>query len=99
MFEEITAIIDACAGDDDALLEELRRVSQEIRTAQDRRRLLLAYARELQGRRPFPLGWLAEATGLSASGVRTAYGPTDVRRVAEILGVPVPSGTSTITST
>lgn len=72
--------------DDDAVLEQIHRTGQELRTAHHRLRLLLAYAREFQGRRPYPLSWLAEAAGMSASGVRTAYDRDDVRQVAEIVG-------------
>jgi hypothetical protein len=83
------ALADSDEDDDDPLIDQLLKISREIRTAQHRLRLLLAYAREFQGRRPYPLGWLADATGMSASGVRTAYGPDDVQRVADILGIPV----------
>jgi len=75
---------------EDALLLELVRAREEIREAHERLRLLLAYGREFQGRRPFPLSWLAEAAGMSGSGVRTAYGRSDVERVAELLEVPTP---------
>lgn len=103
--EEIAAIVDSLPPEiapsdagrgeredsyDDALLDQLDRVSQEIRIARHRLRLLLAYARDFQGRRPYALSWLADAASMSASGIRTAYNREDSRRVAEILGVPVP---------
>ena len=42
-------------------------------------RILLAYARELATPRPYRLADLADATGKSISGVRTAYTGHDVR--------------------
>ncbi|GGM24104.1 hypothetical protein GCM10010129_80640 [Streptomyces fumigatiscleroticus] len=48
-------------------------------------RLLLAYGREFHGRRPYPLEDLAAASGMSFSGVRTAYTDTDVETVARFL--------------
>ena len=52
-------------------------------------RILLAYARELATPRPYRLADLAEATGKSISGVRTAYSPRDVdiaRHIVQALG-------------
>jgi hypothetical protein len=54
-------------------------------------RILLAYARELATPRPCRLADLAEATGKSISGVRTAYSPADVdtaRHIIRALGAP-----------
>jgi hypothetical protein len=69
-----------------------------LRAARDRRdqadrdiRILLAYARELATPRPYRLADLAEATGRSISGVRTAYTPYDVgiaRHIMQALGTP-----------
>ena len=69
-----------------------------LRAARDRRdqadrdiRILLAYARELASPRPYRLADLAEATGRSISGVRTAYTPHDVgiaRHIMQALGTP-----------
>ena len=81
------------------MLFELRRTRDEITAAQDRLRHLIAYGREFQGRRPFPLSWLAGASDMSTSGVRTAYGRADVERVAELLGVPPPLEPKTGTKT
>ncbi|MER6847038.1 hypothetical protein AB0A81_26520 [Streptomyces flaveolus] len=49
-------------------------------------RLLLAYGREFHGSRLYGLEELARHAGYSAWGVRTAYGPAEVRRVAEQIG-------------
>ncbi len=63
-----------------------------LRAARDRRdqadrdiRILLAYARELATPRPYRLADLAEATGRSISGIRTAYTTADVDAARRIL--------------
>jgi hypothetical protein len=48
-------------------------------------RILLAYARELATPRPYRLADLAEATGKSISGVRTAYTAGDVDTARRLL--------------
>jgi hypothetical protein len=48
-------------------------------------RILLAYARELATPRPYRLGDLAAATGMSLSGVRTAYTGHDVSAARRLL--------------
>ena len=82
-----------------------------LRAARDRRdqadrdiRILLAYARELTAPRPYRLADLADATGKSISGVRTAYTTTDVdaaRRILRDLSAapdaePLPAGTGPV---
>jgi hypothetical protein len=74
------------------------RVLAALRAARARRdqadrdiRILLAYARELATPRPYRLVDLAEATGKSISGVRTAYSPADVdiaRHIIRAFGPP-----------
>jgi hypothetical protein len=63
-----------------------------LRAARDRRdqadcdiRILLAYARELATPRPYRLADLADATGRSISGVRTAYTTADVDAARRML--------------
>src|SRR5690349_899900 len=63
-----------------------------LRAARDRRdqadrdiRILLAYARELATPRPYRLADLAEATGRSISGIRTAYTTADADGARRIL--------------
>jgi hypothetical protein len=63
-----------------------------LRAARDRRdqadrdiRILLAYARELATPRPYRLADLADATGRSISGIRTAYTTADVDAARRIL--------------
>ncbi|MFI5977776.1 hypothetical protein [Streptomyces sp. NPDC051452] len=49
-------------------------------------RLLLAYGREFHGSRPYGLEELGRRAGYSPSGVRTAYGETEIRQVAAQIG-------------
>lgn len=49
-------------------------------------RSLLAYGREFHGSRPYGLEELARRAGYTFSGVRTAYGEKEIRRVAEQIG-------------
>ncbi|WP_435260272.1 hypothetical protein [Streptomyces sp. 1222.5] len=64
-------------------LAALRKQRDEI----DRRiRAYLAYAREFTSPRPYTLASLAEAAGLSISGVRTAYTHADCAAVTRALG-------------
>jgi hypothetical protein len=58
-------------------------------------RLLIAYARRFTHPRPYKLIDLAEAAGMSISGVRIAYDDDELDQLAEILGrppVPAPDG-------
>jgi len=64
-------------------LADARRVKEQ---AEERIRELLAYGREFVQPRPYTLGDLAAAAGMSISGVRTAYGHRDVDAVAEATG-------------
>jgi hypothetical protein len=64
---------------DEALGRELVRIRHELQVLDARRRVLLAWARDLQGARPYSLTWLAAYSGMSVSGVRTAYGAVHVR--------------------
>jgi AraC-like DNA-binding protein len=70
---------------DDALLIAL----QETRSRRDEDdrliRMLLAYGRELAAPRPYRLADLAQAAGMSISGVRTAYGYADVERARLVI--------------
>ena len=67
----------------DALLEALRTVRQRKEQANRDMRLLLAYAREHVTPRPYRLADLAEAAGMSISGVRTAYSQADIDLAAQ----------------
>ena len=90
-------------GKPDAAWQATDPVLAALRAARDRRdqadrdiRILLAYARELATPRPYKLADLAEATGKSISGVRTAYTQHDIetaRRIVQAPGQPAAPGT------
>jgi hypothetical protein len=64
--------------------------AQRLRLEADMR-LLIAYARRFTHPRPYKLIDLAEAAGMSISGIRIAYDVEDLSQLAEILDrAPVP---------
>jgi hypothetical protein len=65
-----------------ALADARRRKEQADRDT----RLLLAYAREIAAPRPYRLADLAEAAGMSISGIRTAYTASDIQHAAQLVG-------------
>jgi hypothetical protein len=69
----------------DPVLAALRAASARRDQADRDIRILLAYARELATPRPYRLADLAEATGKSISGIRTAYTTADVDTARRIL--------------
>jgi glutathione S-transferase len=73
-------------GDQDPLIGALVHARQAKEEAEQQIRALLAYGREFVQPRPYTLGDLAGAAGLSISGVRTAYGHRDVDAVAGTTG-------------
>ena len=76
----------------DAVLAALADAHARRVRADEEIRLLLAYARRFVYPHPYTFGELAQAAGMSISGVRTAYGAEDVDKVAAATGlVPVPS--------
>ena len=68
----------------DALLAALADATRRKEQAARQTRLLLAYARELTAPRPYRLADLAEAAGMSISGVRLAYTPADTEQAARL---------------
>ncbi|WP_158013060.1 hypothetical protein [Streptomyces sp. Root369] len=61
--------------------------ARAAREAADREiRRLLAYGREFRGDRPYQLEPLAQASGLTPSGIRTAYGSSEIDTVARCIG-------------
>lgn len=79
-------------GNGDALLAALADAHARRMRAEEEVRLLLAYARRFVYPHPYTFGELAQAAGMSISGVRTAYGAEDVDKVAAATGLaPVPS--------
>ena len=85
--DELAEALRAMAGHGtDPLLAELSAVYRRKLQAEQEMRLLLAYAREFASSRTYRLIDLAQAAGLSISGVRTAYGYDDVDQVAQVVG-------------
>ncbi len=72
----------------DALLLALADARHRKQQADQMIRLLVAYGRELATPRPYRLADLAEAAGMSISGIRTAYQPSDVQRAATLFPPP-----------
>ncbi|MCP2341021.1 hypothetical protein [Actinomadura rupiterrae] len=81
------------AATDDPLLDALVQARQRIEQATLEMRILLALGREFTAPRPYTLKQLAQAAGLSLSGVRTAYGPRELAYLQLVLsgGQMVPS--------
>ena len=70
----------------DPLLAALADARQRKAQAHRDIRLLLAYAREHVTPRPYRLADLADAAGISLSGVRTAYDQSDIDHAAQAIG-------------
>jgi hypothetical protein len=71
---------------DDPLLGALADAARRKRRADHDLRLLLAYAREHTRPRPYRLADLADAAGMSISGIRTAYSTADIDQAARLTG-------------
>lgn len=72
-------------AEEDPLLSMLERLrGQRLRLEEDMR-LLIAYGRCFTHPRPYKLIDLANAAGMSISGVRTAYDTDEIDQAAEIL--------------
>jgi glutathione S-transferase len=72
--------------DQDPLISALYGARRAKEQAEEQIRELLAYGREFVQPRPYTLGDLATAAGMSISGVRTAYQHRDVDAVADATG-------------
>jgi hypothetical protein len=72
--------------DEDPLLAALAAAAQRKQRADHQIRLLLAYAREHVQPRPYRLADLAQAAGMSPSGVRNAYTQADIDQAARLTG-------------
>jgi hypothetical protein len=75
-------------GQLDPLLACLADARRRMLAAETEIRLLIAYGREFARPRPYRLTDLAQACGMSISGVRTAYTPDEVAAVAAQVGRP-----------
>ena len=71
---------------EDPLLAALADSAQRRQRADQQIRLLLAYAREHVQPRPYRLADLAQAAGMSLSGIRTAYTQADIDQAAALTG-------------
>ncbi|MGW0771849.1 hypothetical protein [Streptomyces sp. NPDC002676] len=72
-----------CDGlEEDPLLVALGNARAAKEAADREIRLLLAYGREFHGERPYKLEPLAQASGYTVSGIRTAYTDQDVAAVS-----------------
>ena len=97
MISDVAAVMGSVAtpaapGSGDAVLAALADAHARRMRAEEEIRLLLAYARRFVYPHPYTFGELAQAAGMSISGVRTAYSAQDVDKVAAATGlVPVPS--------
>jgi hypothetical protein len=72
----------------DPLLACLAGARRRMLAAETEIRMLIAYGREFARPRPYRLADLADASGMSISGARTAYTPDEVEDVAEQIGRP-----------
>ena len=72
---------------EDPLLTSLAHARDRMLAAERDLRLLLAYAREFAEPRPYRLDDLAQAAGMSISGIRTAYDDDEITQVAEMTGL------------
>jgi hypothetical protein len=78
----------------DPLLIALADARRRMLAAGTEIRLLIAYGREFTRPRPYRLVDLAQACGMSISGVRTAYTPDEVTAVAGQIGRPARTTTT-----
>jgi hypothetical protein len=72
----------------DPVLYELRQARKRLQQAQQDIRTLIALAREFTRPRPYRLTDLADAAGMSPSGVRTAYGARELTYLIAIFNQP-----------
>jgi hypothetical protein len=70
---------------EDALLAALADARRRKDQAARDMRLLLAFAREITTPRPYRLADLAQATGLSISGIRIAYTDCDIQHARQLI--------------
>ena len=75
-------------GGIDPLLSTLAHLRQERLRLEEDMRLLIAYGRRFTHPRPYKLIDLANAAGMSISGVRTAYDDEEIGQATQILARP-----------
>lgn len=74
------------AADAEPLLNTIGQARARKEAAEEEIRRLIAYGREFTLPRPYTLAHLADAAGMSISGVRTAYDHGHVAAVADAIG-------------
>jgi hypothetical protein len=79
----------------DPLLTTLAGIRRQRHDLDATMRRLLAYGREFTRPRPYKLADLADAAGMSISGVRTAYDAEDIAQVADATGLKPAANQST----
>jgi hypothetical protein len=79
----------------DPLLTTLAGIRRQRHDLDATMRRLLAYGREFTRPRPYKLADLADAAGMSISGVRTAYDAEDIAQVADATGLRPAASQST----
>jgi hypothetical protein len=84
-------------GDLDPLLSTLSDLRHQRLRLEAEMRMLIAYGRRFTHPRPYKLIDLANAAGMSISGVRTAYEAAEIKQVGGILG-RAPVGNQTVNS-
>jgi hypothetical protein len=83
-------LVTSADSQSDPLLAALAEARQRRDQADRDMRVLLAFAREITAPRPYRLADLAQAAGMSISGIRAAYSPGDVQHAARLLdGTPL----------
>jgi hypothetical protein len=92
--EDLAESLQAAWSEDgsDPLLTALAGLRSQRLRLEAEMRLLIAYGRRFTHPRPYKLIDLADAAGMSISGVRTAYEAGEVEQVAEALGRQPESG-------
>jgi hypothetical protein len=86
---ELRQQAESAAEDDvyvDPLLAELAACRAQMLHLERTMRLLIAYAREYVRPQPYQLKDLAQAAGMSISGVRIAYDEDEIREVGDLTG-------------
>lgn len=79
---------DADGGDGDPVLSAIAAARRQRDAVEEEIRRLIAYGREFTRPRPYTLADLADAAGMSISGVRTAYDHDHVEAVAREIRRP-----------
>ncbi|MBT1185403.1 hypothetical protein HET69_15665 [Streptomyces sp. CJ_13] len=86
MIHNLEAAADTDWEENEPLLSAIGIARYRKEQAEGEIRRLIAYGREFTRPRPYKLSDLAAASGMSVSGIRTAYGPGEVADVEQTLG-------------